>query len=197
METIEKQKIPVRITWMKNEKGKIEPEVLIDLDDIFSEGISVSKKIEKFKKRYLQFINDAKKLAKKNKQKKASDYWKLSRLLIEFNNKIEREFFIINYVEAISKDMKGFHLSRAQVGRLFQFANYFKKNEINDMVSYSHYRELTDKRSRLIELDLFEREKKKLLELSDKGKLPSHRTAYRNYLNEITKPVLVKRVRKQ
>ena len=192
-----KEKIPVRITWMKNEKGIIESEVLIGLDDVFSEGISISKKIEKFKKRYHQFLSDVKKLANKNKQKKASDYWKLSRLLIEFNNKIEREFFIINYVEAISKDMKGFHLSRAQVGRLFQFANYFKKNEINDMVSYSHYRELTDKRSRLIELDLFEREKKKLLELSDKGKLPSHRTVYRNYLNEITKPVLVKRVRKQ
>ena len=172
---------------MKSEKGKIEPEVLIDLDDIFSEGISVSKKIEKFKKRYLQFINDAKKLAKKNKQKKASDYWKLSRLLIEFNNKIEREFFIINYVEAISKDMNGFHLSKTQVGRLFQFANYFKKNEINDTISYSHYRELTDKRNQLVELDLFEREKKKLLELSDKGKLPSHKPEYRNYLNKITR----------
>ena len=190
-------KIPVRITWMKNEKGKIESEVLIGLDDVFSEGISVSKKIEKFKKRYYLFLSDAKKLAKKNKQKKASDYWKLSRLLIEFNNKIEKEFFIINYVEAISKDMKGFHLSRAQVGRLFQFANYFKKNEIDDAISYSHYRELTDKRNRLVELDLFEREKKKLLELSDKGKLPSHKTKYRNYLNEVTKPVLVKRVRKQ
>ena len=186
METVN-EKIPVRITWMKNEKGKIEPEVLIDLDDVFSEGISISKKIEKFKKRYYQFLSDVKKLAKKNKQKKASDYWKLSRLLIEFNNKIEREFFIINYIEAISKDMKGFHLSRAQVGRLFQFANYFKKNEINDMVSYSHYRELTDKRSRLIELDLFEREKNKLLKLSGKGKIPSHRTEYRNYLNKITR----------
>ena len=182
---------------MKNEKGIIESEVLISLDDVFNEGISISKKIEKFKKRYYQFLSDVKKLAKKNKQKKASDYWKLSRLLIEFNNKIEREFFIINYIEAISKDMKGFHLSRAQVGRLFQFANYFKKNEINDMVSYSHYRELTDKRSRLIELDLFEREKNKLLKLSDKGKIPGHKTKYRNYLNEITKPVLVKRVRKQ
>ena len=182
---------------MKNEKGIIESEVLIGLDDVFNEGISISKKIEKFKKRYHQFLSDVKKLAKKNKQKKASDYWKLSRLLIEFNSKIEKEFFIINYIEAISKDMKGFHLSRAQVGRLFQFANYFKKNEINDTISYSHYRELTDKRNRLVELDLFEREKKKLLELSDKGKLPSHRTVYRNYLNEIVKPVLVKRVRKQ
>ena len=190
-------KIPVRITWMKNEKGIIESEVLIGLDDVFSEGISISKKIEKFKKRYHQFLSDVKKLANKNKQKKASDYWKLSRLLIEFNNKIEREFFIINYVEAISKDMNGFHLSKTQVGRLFQFANYFKKNEINDTISYSHYRELTDKRNQLVELDLFEREKKKLLELSDKGKLPSHRTVYRNYLNEIVKPVLVKRVRKQ
>jgi hypothetical protein len=196
LETVN-EKIPVRITWMKNEKGKIEPEVLIDLDDVFSEGISISKKIEKFKKRYHQFLSDVKKLANKNKQKKASDYWKLSRLLIEFNNKIEREFFIINYVEAISKDMNGFHLSKTQVGRLFQFANYFKKNEINDTISYSHYRELTDKRNQLVELDLFEREKKKLLELSDKGKLPSHRTAYRNYLNEIVKPVLVNRVRKQ
>ena len=196
METVN-EKIPVRITWMKNEKGKIEPEVLIDLDYVFNEGISISKKIEKFKKRYHQFLSDVKKLANKNKQKKASDYWKLSRLLIEFNNKIEREFFIINYVEAISKDMNGFHLSKTQVGRLFQFANYFKKNEINDTISYSHYRELTDKRNQLVELDLFEREKKKLLELSDKGKLPSHRTVYRNYLNEIVKPVLVKRVRKQ
>lgn len=190
-------KIPVRITWMKNEKGIIESEVLIGLDDVFSEGISISKKIEKFKKRYYQFLSDVKKLAKKNKQKKASDYWKLSHLLIEFNSKIEKEFFIINYIEAISKDMKGFHLSVAQIGRLFQFAKYFKKNEINDAISYSHYRELTDKRNRLVELDLFEREKKKLLELGDKGKLPNHKAEYRNYLNEITKPVLVKRVRKQ
>ena len=190
-------KIPVRITWMKNEKGIIESEVLIGLDDVFSEGISISKRIEKFKKRYYQFLSDVKKLAKKNKQKKASDYWKLSRLLIEFNSKIEKEFFIINYIEAISKDMKGFHLSVTQVHTLFQFANYFKKNEIDDAISYSHYRELTDKRNLLVELDLFEREKKKLLELSDKGKLPSHKPEYRNYLNEVTKLVLVKRVRKQ
>ena len=180
-------KIPVRITWMKNEKGIIESEVLIGLDDVFSEGISISKKIEKFKKRYYQFLSDVKKLAKKNKQKKASDYWKLSRLLIEFNSKIEKEFFIINYIEAISKDMKGFHLSVTQVDRLFQFAKYFKKNEIDDAISYSHYRELTDKINRLVELDLFEREKKKLLELSDKGKLPSHKPEYRNYLNKITR----------
>ena len=84
-----------------------------------------------------------------------------------------------------------------QVDRLFLFANYFKKNEIDDAISYSHYRELIDKISRLVELDLFEREKNKLLKLSGKGKIPSHRTEYRNYLNEIVKPVLVKRVRKQ
>ena len=52
-------KIPVRITWMKNEKGKIESEVLIGLDDVFSEGISISKKIEKFKKRYLNLVKKA------------------------------------------------------------------------------------------------------------------------------------------
>ena len=183
----ESQKIRVEISESDNKFSKSKIDVIMDVSNVITLGSEIRSKTRKFKKRYLQFISDAKKLTKKNKQKKASDYWKLSRLLIEFNSKIEKEFFIINYIEAISKDMKGFHLSVAQVGRLFQFAKYFKKNEINDAISYSHYRELIDKISRLVELDLFEREKKKLLELGDKGKLPSHKPEYRNYLNKITR----------
>ena len=54
-----KEKIPVRITWIKNEKGKLVPEVLISLDHVFSEGISISNKIEKFKKRYIELVKKA------------------------------------------------------------------------------------------------------------------------------------------
>ena len=64
MEAIIKEKIPIRITWIKNEKGKLIPEVLIGLDYVCDEGILISTKIEKFRGRYLNLVKKAQKITK-------------------------------------------------------------------------------------------------------------------------------------
>ena len=186
MAVLTKQKIPIRIDWSKDDAGKYEPQIVIFSNDFFSSGITIRKQIKQFKKRYIKLIDDAKKLAKsKNKRTKnkfqSSDFWKLGNILFDFNKEMKNEFFITNYTEAISRDMKGFYLSDTEVGVLGQFVQYFKKNEVFDIISFAHYRDFTWKWNQLSERGLLEQEKQKFLELGKKGKLPDHKK-YRNQL---------------
>ena len=54
-----KEKIPIEITWMKNEDGILEPEIIIDAEDYVSFNTSIAEAILKFKKQYkkLQKLN--------------------------------------------------------------------------------------------------------------------------------------------
>ena len=180
------QRISVRIDWTKDEAGKYETQIVMGSNDFFSSGLTIRKQIKQFKKRYIKLIDDAKKLAKsKNKRTKnkfqSSDFWKLGKILFDFNKEVENEFFITNYTEAISRDMKGFYLSDTEVGVLGQFVQYFKKNEVFDIISFAHYRDFTWKWNQLSERGLLEQEKQKFLELGKKEKLPDHKK-YRNQL---------------
>ena len=130
----------------------------------------------------------AKSKNKRTKKKfQSSDFWKLGNLLFDFNKEVENEFFITNYTEAISRDMKGFYLSDTEVGVLGQFVRYFKKNEVFDIISFAHYRDFTWKWNQLSERGLLEQEKQKFLELGKKGKLPDHKK-YRNQLKLLINP---------
>ena len=155
-------------------------------NDFFSSGTTIRNDIKQFKKRYIKLIEDARKLAKSknkraNKKFQSSDFWKLGKILFDFNKEVENEFFITNYTEAISRDMKGFYLSDTEVGVLGQFVQYFKKNEVFDIISFAHYRDFTWKWNQLSERGLLEQEKQKFLELGKKEKLPDHKK-YRNQL---------------
>ena len=117
-------------------------------NDFFSSGTTIRNEIKQFKKRYIKLIEDARKLAKSknkraNKKFQSSDFWKLGKILFDFNKEVENEFFITNYTEAISRDMKGFYLSDTEVGVLGQFVQYFKKDEVFDAISFAHYRDFT------------------------------------------------------
>ena len=180
------QKISVRIDWSKDDTGKYETQIVMGSNDFFSSGTTIRNEIKQFKKRYIKLIDDAKKLAKSknkraNKKFQSSDFWKLGKILFDFNKEVENEFFITNYTEAISRDMKGFYLSDTEVGVLGQFVQYFKKNEVFDIISFAHYRDFTWKWNQLSERGLLEQEKQKFLELGKKGKLPDHKK-YRNQL---------------
>ena len=179
-----KQKIFIRIAWVKDEKGKTVPEVSMNLDDFYNIGTSVTSKIVSFKKRFFKFLDEMKKLSKTKKRKKTSDYWKLSHAIIDFREKHEKEFYIINYTEAIDRICKGNGLSKSQVGLLYQFANFFTKEEIIDEIPFTYYLEFTLKRNQLKEKNLLEKEKTRLLELGKKGKLPITKE-YRKQLQDL------------
>ena len=176
-------KIPVRITWMKNEKGIIESEVLISLDDVFSEGISISKKIEKFKKRYVELVKKSQKIMPKDKSKrKTSHFWKIGKLLYDFNKSIENDFEITNFQQAVIRD---FGLYESWLPRILKIGEFFTKNDIADSVPFSHYHELIDKIP-ILEKSAFEKEKKRLLKRAKDDTLPTSKE-YRKELNALVK----------
>ena len=186
MDLITLEKIPIRIDWSIDKSNNYQVEIVMNTSDFFSSGTIIRKQIMQFKKRYIKLIEEAKKLARsKNKRTKnkfqSSDFWKLGKILFDFNKEVENEFFITNYTEAISRDMKGFYLSDTEVGVLGQFVQYFKKNEVFDIISFAHYRDFTWKWNKLSERGLLEQEKQKFLELGKKEKLPDHKK-YRNQL---------------
>ena len=51
-----KEKIPIEITWMENENGVEEPEIVIDAQDCFDFNTSIAEAIVNFKKRYMNLI---------------------------------------------------------------------------------------------------------------------------------------------
>jgi len=191
MESVSEQKVLVRISWIQDKKGKPLPEVSMNLDDLCEIGPSVTSKIEKFKKKYFKLIQDSKKIAsfknkKSTKKKKFSslDWWKLGKLIDDFNKNIENEFEILNYTEAIYKALDGFQMSDTEVGVICQFARYFDRSEVSEKISIAHYRDFTWKRNQLLECGILEQEKLKLEKLGKEGKLPDHKK-YRKYLQEV------------
>ena len=178
-----KEKIPVRITWIKNEKGKVESEVLIGLEHVFDGGISISKKIEKFKKRYIELVKKSQKIMPKDKSKrKTSHFWKIGKLLYDFNKSIENDFEITNFQQAVIRD---FGLYESWLPRILKIGEFFTKNDISDSVPFSHYHELIDKIP-ILGKSAFEKEKKRLLKRAKDDTLPTTKE-YRKELNVLVK----------
>jgi len=170
------KKIPVKIIEFLDGDKKIQ-EVMIDLVDTMEiEGDPVIK-IEKFKKKYFDTVKKAGELfygTKLDEKKKyqylpSSVYWNLGLLLQKFNKEIKNEFEITNYTEAISRD---FGLSKDYHYDISAIVQIFKKKEILDSVPFSYYRALKRKRSDLVKLGLFEKEKKRLNKMGKENKLP-------------------------
>ena len=182
MESVSEQKVLVRISWIQDKKGKPLPEVSMNLDDLCEIGPSVTSKIEKFKKKYFKLIQDSKKIAsfknkKSTKKKKFSslDWWKLGKLIDDFNKNIENEFEILNYTEAIYKALDGFQMSDTEVGVICQFARYFKEEEVLEVIPIAHYRDFTWKRNQLLAHGILDQEKKRLIKMGKEKKLPDHK----------------------
>ena len=199
MEIVTEEKIPVRITWIKNEKGKTVPEILIGLDYVFKEGASISTRIEKFKKRYLNLVKKAhaiipqkkavyrhknsKKRSKTPAAKNALFYWKVGNLFKRFNDEVKNEFEIINYSQALEHD---FGLSNRYVQELMIFSELFEKNEILDSIPMAIYRALVWKKNQLEEIGELGKEKSRLLKRG-KNKEFIGRENYKKELTILTK----------
>ncbi len=197
-------KIPVRIDWLVDENKVGGIEVTMNLDDFELSGTSIRESIRNFKKKYLEAIKQAKKIddaiKKKKKRGKQRDVsttnrWNACKILADFNNKFENEFEIKNYKEAYSRD---FNLPMRSIRTYLDFGTHFLEKEILDKIPYSTYAELTFVLNELKRKNLFESEKKKLLEIANRGNVPN-RDEYRKHLRTIlqknNKPTLTKQSR--
>ena len=185
------QRISVRIDWTKDDAGKYEIQIVMGSNDFFSSGTAISNKIKQFKRKYLELVKKAQKIfygKKFDEKKKYQDlsslvYYRIGDILQKFNKKIENEFEIINYTQAISRD---FGLSQDYIYDLLTVVQVFKKDEIIKSIPFSYYRALKRKRSELTRLGLFEQEKKRLNRMGNEKKLPG-REKYKVELIDIIK----------
>jgi len=181
------KKIPIKIEELTLPNGRKAKDVMIDIYDYMETTGNIEEKIKNFKKNYFAIVDIALKIMPKEKSKrKPSHFWKMGKLLFDFNKAIQNEFEITNYHQAIIRDFGLYN--RSAVGHTLQFGEYFKKNEVSDLIPMSHYIELIWKANMLKKLGLFDKEKKKLLDMAKKKILPSHKE-YREELNRLTQPV--------
>ncbi len=152
--------------------------------DYFELKSDSTKKIKEFEKVYSDIVEKITKIkGEKYDSLSSSKYYELGEILVNFNMKKEHEFEIKNYNNSISRD---FGLSKDYIYDLITIAELFKKSEILDSVPFSYYRALKRKRSELENLDLFEKEKKRLNKMGKDGSLPG-RENYKVELIEIIK----------
>ena len=181
------KKIPIRISWIKNKDGFHEPEISIDIEDFCEFEGSISDAIVEFKKQYFEIVKKVQEIMPKNKtERKASHFWKVGKLLFDFNKSITNEFEITNYTQAIIRDF-GLY-DRSHVGHTLQFGEFFNEKDILDSIPMSTYLELIWKANLLKKRGILEKEKKRLLKRAKNKTLPPHKE-YRVELNELTKPI--------
>ncbi len=177
------KRIPVKIVQytINNETRK---NVMIDMIDTYDIDGDVETKISNFKKKYFEIVEKASKIMPKNKsERKASHYWKIGKLLYDFNKSIKNEFEITNYNQAIIRDFALY--STRQTSAILQFGKEFEKKDISDSIPFSHYLELLWITGMLIEHGVFKKEKKRLLKMSKEKTLPN-RNDYRKELSQLT-----------
>ena len=133
-----KEKIPIEITWMKNEDGILEPEIIMDAEDYVSFNTSIAEAIVKFKKQYMKLLQKTQDILPEDKTKrKSSHFWQIGRLLYKFNKSVKNEFEIINFKEAISHDFELYNTGERRIDQLIQFGEFFSKKEILENLIFS------------------------------------------------------------
>jgi len=181
------KKIPIKIIEFSDGDNMIQ-EVMIDLVDTMQIDGDPEIKTAKFRKKYLDLVKKAQKVLPTEKTKrKASHFWKIGKLLYDFNKSIANEFEITNYNQAVIRDFKLY--DKSQVGHIIQFGEFFQKKDIVDSISMSTYLELIWKANILKRAGKLEAEKKRLLQRAKDKTLPSHKE-YRKELNALTKKKL-------
>ena len=175
-------KIPVKIIEFADGDKMIQ-EVMIDLIDTIGLDGDPGKKLSSFRKKYFALVKKAQKIMPKDKSKrKTSHFWKIGKLLYDFNKSIENDFEITNFQQAVIRD---FELYKAWLTRILKLGEFFTKNDISDKILFSHYHELIDKIP-VLEKAVFKKEKKRLLKRAKENRLPKTRE-YRKELNEMVK----------
>ena len=175
------EKIPIKITWIKNQYDKLEPEIIIDADDYFDFDTSITDAIIKFKHDYLKLIEKTSSLKYDPKVGQMKKVWELGGKLANFNEKLSNNFVILNEQEAFARDLG---LSRSYIRFFMNFSKYFTKNEVLNHMSADHCRTFCDHAKKLKKIRLFKKEKQELIQNTQNGKLISYHK-YRKYLNKI------------
>ena len=134
------KKIPVKIVQYTMNK-QIRKNVMLDIFDTYDIEGDAEKKLKEFKNQYFEIVKKAQDIMPKEKSKrKASHFWKIGKLLFDFNKSIENEFEITNYNQAIIRDF-GLY-DKSHVGHTLQFGEFFSKKDISDSIPMSTYLEL-------------------------------------------------------
>ena len=178
-------KIPVKIIEITSPSGQKAVEVMLDVFDYYEIKGNVQKKLKDFKNQYFEIVKKSQKIIpKKKSERKASNHWKMGKLLLDFKKSIGHEFEITNFNTAIVRDFGLYQ--KSAVGHFLQFGEYFRRKEVLDSIPLSYYIELIWKATQLKKLGLFEKEKKRLLKMSKEKTLPN-REKYHKELNKLTR----------
>ena len=181
------KKIPIKIIETTAPNGKKAKDIMLDVYDYYEISGNVSEKIHDFKQNYFAIVKKAINIMPKNKSKrKPSHFWEIGKSLVDFSKSTENEFEITNFTQAVIRDFGLYN--RGVVGDTLLFGNNFRREEVSDLVSMSHYREIIQKVNLLRDLGVFEKEKNRLLMLVKNNNLPTHKE-YRNQLNKLTEEV--------
>lgn len=175
------EKIPIRITWIKNKDEILEPEIILDMEDFFEFEGSITDAIIEFKKKYSKTLKKARKCIPQKNTCSSKDFWNLSKILLELKNATNDKFIITNFNEALEQD---FLFTDSYVIRILEFAKYYKKREILDSISFSYYVELNQKKIKLEKIGMFVTEKRRLLKMGKMNNLPKLMT-YRKQLQKL------------
>jgi len=177
------QKIQIKITWVENEDGISEPEIVLDAEDYFDFEGSMTDALIKFKKEYSNLLKKTASLKEDPKKTgQMKKIWQLGKELAKFNERVKNQFIILNQREAFSRDLG---LSERYISFFMNFSKYFSLHEVINELSSDHYRIFCDNADQLKKSNLFKKEKKLLFTNFKSGKLLP-REKYRLYLNKIT-----------
>lgn len=182
MSNLEKNKIPVSISWIQHQDGKSEPEVSLGMDDFVEFDGSIVEALVKFKSDYQKLLKKAERLKIATKTKDSRKIWMLCKVLSEFNEQLESSFIIQDSVETFSKDI---HMSIRYIRNCINFVKYFSYYDVSKKVPFTYYNVVTDFASGLKRLKLLKKEKQFLKKCGENNSLPN-RQQYRNRLKKMT-----------
>ena len=183
MNNSKENKIPISISWIQHQDGKVEPEVSLGMDDFVEFDGSIVDAIVNFKTGYLKLLKKAERLKIATKSKDSRKIWRLCKVLSEFNEQLESKFIIQNSVETFSKDIR---MSIRYIRNCIDFVKYFSYYDVSKKVPFSYYNVVTDFASGLENLKLLKKEKQFLKKCGETNSLPD-RQQYRNHLRKISR----------
>ena len=175
------KRIPVRIEPVADRNGGSSVEVFMELEDFESYGASVRNDISRFRRDYIQLLDNAKKITSSGRRVTTKERWRVCRMLHAFNEDASDKFEIINHVQAYSRDFK---LPMRSVRTYLAFGENFDEDDVIDGIPYSTYAELCFRAHSLKKSGKLEAEKKHLAEMYKNGSLPK-RDKYREYLQTV------------
>lgn len=177
-------KIPVKIVQTEDIHGTKKVGVMLDVAYYIESNSesNLDEKVKQFKQLYFEILEKAKKyIPQKGGKHKTTDFWKLSKLLLDLKKSTSNQFEITNFRNALQRD---FLFTGRYIDKILEFALYYNKNEISDLISISYYVELSQKKQKLDKIGFFDKEKKHLLKMSQQGTLPGV-MEYRKYLQNL------------